>query len=142
MPSSVEDLCRHLASAFAEGRLEDIPDNYIYPLAVYLPDGIRIEMSPRETAEAVFVRRTVALKAGMRSVRVGIAGVTEMEGGRIPVSLTWEFLDANGQPIGQSSMRYFCRRSRDGTLRVEMIEFTELAFPEAAPRPADGSLPN
>jgi hypothetical protein len=142
MPSSVEDLCRHLASAFAEGRLEDIPDHYIYPLAIYLPDGIRIEMSPRETAEAVFLRRTVALKAGMRSVRVRIAGVTEMQGGRIPVSLSWEFLDANGRRIGLSSMRYFCRRSADGTLRVEMIEFTEIAFADAVPRPSGGSLPN
>lgn len=132
MSSKVEELCQTLASAFADGRLEFLSDNYVYPLAVYSPGGVRVEMTPEETADTIFARRTRALKAGMRSVRVRIDEIAEMHGGRIPIRLSWDFLDAEGRRIGTSSMRYYCRRFADGTLRVEMIEFTEQAFTDAS----------
>jgi len=142
MPSSVQELCRHLACAFSEGRLDGLSDHYAYPLVIYLPEGIRIEMTPEDTAEAIFARRMVALKAGMRSVRVRIAKVAEMEGRRIPVRLSWDFLGEDGRLIGRSSMRYFCRRSADGALRVEMIEFTRIAFSETLPKSAGSARRN
>lgn len=139
MSSTVEELCEALAAAFSEGRLEHLSRYYVYPLAVYSPRGVRVETTPEETAEAVFARRAMALRSGMRSVRVQIAEVAEMTGGRIPVLLSWDFLDADGRRIGRSSMRYFCRRSADGLLRVEMIEFSELAFSESWPPTGPGT---
>lgn len=128
MSSSVQELCEALASAFSDGRLNGLAAFYAYPLAIYSPGRVRVEVTPEETESALFRRRGLALRAGMRSVRVRIWDVAEMTGGRIPVRLSWEFLDADGQRVGLSAMRYFCRRSPDGTLKVEMIEFTELAF--------------
>jgi hypothetical protein len=128
MSSSVEELCRALVSAFWEGRLERLSDHYTYPLAVYLPDGVRIEMTPDVTAEAILVRRKAALRAGMRTVRLEIAEVTESPQGRVVVGLSWDFLDAQGRRLDRSEMRYYCRRWPDGVVRVEMIEFTKLGF--------------
>jgi hypothetical protein len=135
MALSVEELCHALVSAFTEGRVDGLSDHYVYPLVIYLPKGFRVEMTPKETAEMVFARRAAAVRAGMQSVRLRIAEVAEMDGGRIPVRLSWEFLDGGGGTIARSALRYFCRRSADGSLRVEMIEFTEIAFPDATPRP-------
>jgi hypothetical protein len=142
MASSVEELCHALVSAFSEGRVDRLSDHYVYPLVIYLPKGFRVEMTPKETAETVFARRAAAVLAGMQTVRLRIAEVAEMEGGRMPVRLSWDFLDSEGRTIARSTMRYFCRRAEDGTLRVEMIEFTEIAFPDAAPRPEPPTLRN
>jgi hypothetical protein len=128
MATSVEELCDSLAAAFSKGRTERLSQYYVYPLVVYLPDGIRIEMTPEQTAETVFARRAVALRAGMRSVQVRIEEVREIEGGRFVTRLSWEYLGAGERRIARSAMRYFGRRFADGTLRIELIEFTELAF--------------
>lgn len=128
MATSVEDLCQALATAFSRGDVDALSDHYVYPLVVYLPDGLRIDMSPEDTARAAFARRAAAVRAGMRRVRVRILDVAEMEGNRIPASLSWDFLDGGDRLIGSSRMRYFCRRSAEGRLRVEMIEVSTLAF--------------
>jgi hypothetical protein len=128
MATSVEELCTMLASAFSEGRMERVAEYYVYPLVVYLPTGVRIEMTPEETAETVFARRAVALQAGMRCVRATVYEVRELEGGRFVAHLSWDFLDAGNRRIGRSEMRYFGRRAADGRLRLELIEFSELAF--------------
>ena len=133
MSSSVEELCRALVTAFSEGRLECLAEHYTYPLAIYLPRGVRIEMTPDQTVAAVELRRETALRAGTESVRLAIANVTESPQGRITVGLSWEFLDAGGERIDRSVMRYYCRRWPEGAVRVEMIEFTEIAFSEAMP---------
>jgi hypothetical protein len=129
MATSVEELCTTLALAFSEGRTERLSEHYIYPLVVYLPAGVRIELTPEQTAEAVFARRVVAMRAGMRSVRVRIDEIREIKGGRFMARLIWEYLDAGDRRIAASKMCYFGRRSADGTPRVELIEFSELAFP-------------
>jgi hypothetical protein len=133
MSSSVEELCRALVTAFSEGRLDRLSDHYTYPLAIYLPHGVRIEMTPDQTVAAVKARRKAALRAGLGSVRLTIASVTETPQGRITVGLSWEFLDEAGGRIDRSVMRYYCRRWPEGAVRVEMIEFTEIAFAEALP---------
>lgn len=137
--SSVEDMCAALVAAFVEGRLENLPRHYVYPLAVFLPDGVRIEMTPDVTTEKIFARRAAAMREGMRDVRLRIADVREVPNGRVTVDLSWEFVDVNGQPIDRSTMRYFCRRDPDGSVRVEMIEFSEIAFADSVtadpPRP-------
>jgi hypothetical protein len=135
MATTVEELCESLASAFSTGRLDDVLGHYIHPLAIYMPDGFRVEMTPEETMEVIFVRRALALRAGMQTVRVTIDRVDTIEGGRILVHLSWDFLGAGGDRVGRSVMRYFCRRAPDARLRVEMIEFMEKAF-EAAERTA------
>lgn len=141
MTSSVEELCETLASAFADGRIEGVWQYYTYPLIIFTPGGIRIEIRPEETAEAIFARRALALRAGMRSVRVTIASIEERPRGRIPVELAWDFVDARGRSVGRSAMRYFCRRDTAGTLRIEMIEFSQLAFSDTieVPRASDRS---
>jgi hypothetical protein len=64
-------------------------------------------------------------------VRVTIGEIEEIDAGRLRVGLAWDFLDTGGQSLGRSELRYFCRRGMDAALRVEMIEFSQLAFPEA-----------
>jgi hypothetical protein len=120
-----------LARAFKEGRLDRLSSHYFYPLAIYSPIGLWLEATPQETAEMIFRRRAAALKAGMADVRVTIGNATEEVAGRLTVDVAWEFMNASGQRIDRSELRYFCRRGADGKLRVEIIEFSQLAFAEA-----------
>lgn len=132
MAETVRELCNALALAFREGRLETLPEHYTYPLAIYSPRGLWIEGTPQETTEIIFRRRAAALKAGMADVRVTIGETAEVDGGRLRVGVAWEFLDARGRSLGRSELSYFCRRGADAQLRVEMIEFSRLAFEEAS----------
>jgi hypothetical protein len=128
---TVQDLCMALALAFREGRLERLSDHYIYPLAIYSPRGLWIEGTPQQTAEIIFRRRAVALALGMADVRVTIGEIAEVDGGRLRAGVAWDFLDARGRSLGRSELSYFCRRGADAQLRVEMIEFSRLAFEDA-----------
>jgi hypothetical protein len=128
---TVAELCTALATAFREGRLDRLSAHYLYPLAIYSPDGLWLEGSPAETAEIIFRRRAAALKAGMRDIRVTIGAVSEEDGGRLRAEVAWDFLGAGGQDIDRSELKYYCRRGADGALRVEMIEFARLAFADA-----------
>jgi hypothetical protein len=120
-----------LARAFKEGKLEVLSSHYLYPLAIYSPIGLWLEANPQETAEMIFRRRAAALRAGMADVRVTVGETTEGVMGRLAVDVAWDFLNAAGQAIDRSELRYYCRRGADGQLRVEMIEFSRLAFAEA-----------
>lgn len=138
MSMSVEEFCGALAAAFVEGRVDGLSAWYVYPLPIYLPEGYRIEMTPDATAKAVLARRALAMRAGMKSVQVRISEISEPAADRLSVQLSWEFLGASGEMIDRSFMRYFCR-STEGTLRVEMMEFTRLAFTGSPVGPEAGS---
>jgi len=125
---TVPELCMALALAFKEGRLDRLSEHYVYPLAIYSPSGLWIEANPRETADIVFLRRALAVKAGMADLRVAVGTIKELAGGRIKVGVSWEYLDAVGRTLGRSKLNYYCRRGEDAVLRVEMIDFSELAF--------------
>ena len=137
MADTVAELCASLARAFKEGQLEQLASHYLYPLAIYSPTGLWLEASPQETAEVIFRRRAAALKAGMADVLVTMDVPTAEDAGRLRVDVAWEFVNAAGELIDRSALRYFCRRCPDGQLRVEMIEFSQLAFSDAhrAPEP-------
>jgi hypothetical protein len=120
-----------LARAFKEGRLDRLSAHYLYPLAIYSPIGLWLEANPQETAEMIFRRRAAALKAGMADVRLTVGNATEEVAGRLTVDVAWDFVNVSGQRIDRSELRYFCRRGSDGNLRVEIIEFSQLAFAEA-----------
>jgi hypothetical protein len=128
---TVAELCASLARAFKEGQLDRLSSHYLYPLAIYSPIGLWLEANPQETAEMIFRRRGAALRAGMADVRVTVGEPVEGVTGRLAVDVAWDFLNAAGQLIDRSELRYYCRREADGQLRVEMIEFSRLAFAEA-----------
>ena len=128
MATSAQQFCDTIAAAFSEGRTEGLSAHYLYPLTIYTPSGVRIEMTPDQTAKAVFARRAAALQAGMKSVRARVNRVEESERGRIIIHLSWDFLDAVGRPFARNVMRYFGRRTEEGALCIEMIEFSEMAF--------------
>jgi hypothetical protein len=120
-----------LAQAFKEGHLERMASLYHYPLAIYSPSGLWLEANARETVEIVFRRRVAAIRAGMSDLRVTIGKPIEDGAERIRVNVAWDFVKADGTVFDRSRLRYFCRRDPDGQLRVEMIEFSQLAFAEA-----------
>jgi hypothetical protein len=128
---TVAELCASLAQAFKEGQLDRLSSHYLYPLAIYSPIGLWLEANPQETAEMIFRRRAAALRAGMAEVRVTVGEPVEGVTGRLAVDVAWDFLNAAGLTIDRSELRYYCRRGADGQLRVEMIEFSRLAFAEA-----------
>lgn len=131
MRDRILKFCESLADDFAEGNLDDITDKYVYPLAIYYPTGVRMEKTPAETKNAIFTRRSAALAVGMDRVQVVLHEIGELDGDRFSVLLDWRFLNAEGVAIGESTIRYFCKATTDGHIRVELIEFLKIAFPNA-----------
>lgn len=125
----VQHICEKLASAFAVGQFDDVTQYYLYPLVVYLPTGMRMDMAPEDTIDAIFQRRGAAKSAGMTDVKVTIHEIGENKDGRIPVHVAWNFTNKSGASVGKSEIRYFCRLMPNGAIRIELMEFLTLAFP-------------
>ncbi len=126
---AVRLICEKLASAFAVGRFDDVTRYFNYPLVVYLPTGMRMDMTPEDTIDAIFQRRGAAKSAGMTDVKVTIHDIGENREGRIPVHLVWNFTNKSGESVGKSEMRYFCRVMPNGAVRIELMEILTMAFP-------------
>ncbi len=124
--------CAAIIRSFIDGQLDDIDRFYTYPLAVYSPAGLRLELTPEDTRKALFLRRAAALNAGMVTVNLVIHEIGDRSLGRFPISLQWDYIGPGSQVIGTSILRYFCRVMPDNQISIEMLEFLQLAFPTAA----------
>lgn len=132
MPWDVADFCQTCADEFLTGELGAMVARHALPLAVYLPDRIRVRLTREDLLSAIARRRALALDAGTARIRVTVLVIDDMNDGRLPLMIEWSFLDANDRQIARNRMRHYCRRGLDGEFRVEMVEILRLGFARPA----------
>ena len=91
-----------------------------------------VERTIEDTLKALFDRREVALRAGTARIRTRVVRIGEHReirdgaasaSSRFPVRVDWDFLSVSGTLIARNELRYYCRYSEDGEIRIEILEF-------------------
>ena len=130
MAWDVADFCQTSADEFVSGDLEAMARRHALPLAVYLPDRIRVSLTRDDLLSALGRRRALAVDAGTTSIRVTALVIDALNDERLTLLVEWSFLDVDGRQIASNRMRHYCRRDPEGGLLVEMVEFLRLGFPD------------
>lgn len=133
VPSAVRNVLSQHEALFPDGPLALLAMNFAHPLAVYLPEGLRIEHTVADTIAALGRQQAVAREAGMRSVRHTILTATQVRPGRFTVLVQWDFLNLDQSCIADNWVRYFLSRQADGAYLIEMVEYIRRAFPDVPP---------
>ncbi len=130
LPDGVREMLARHEKVFPTRDVASLAADYRNPVAVFLPDGLRVEKTPEDTAATLRRLRQVALDHGTVSVRFQVLGIGEVRPDRPSVLVSWTFLGADGAVRGRSRVRYFMARQPDGGLLIEMLEYEATAFAE------------
>ena len=123
MAPSIPTFMQALADAFLKGDHKKLADVYSYPLAIFLDGEIVIEKTSEDALNNLFIRRGTVLAAGAAKIETTVLESGETSSGRFPVTVAWRFLNETGTVIADSEMRYFCRFTDTGAIKIEIIEF-------------------
>lgn len=125
-----QDLIQALADGFLDGDPLDLAEFYSHPLAIYHGEAVRVEATPEETAKSVIRRRMRLREAGAAKILAEVHAFDCSADGRLRLRVTWTYLDAKQKKLDATALTYFCRESADHSLKIDMILFDALAFPD------------
>jgi len=128
VPEGVRLLIARHEDLFSAGDAGDLAADYRNPVAVFLPDGLRVEETPVDTAATLRSLQVVARKRGMVRVRALVLGLRAVRPDRPAVTVSWRFLDAAGHELARNRLKYFCAVQPDGRYLIEMLEYERAAF--------------
>lgn len=108
-----------------------------FPIAYYLPERVLVFSRPD-----VLKARFIAHEAYLKSVgvhRIQPRQVTVLDGTdmRAMIALEWHYLNADGEILRQSQVRYvLCRNEEVGDLQIELVDYSVTAYPEYMEQPS------
>lgn len=119
-----------LAQLFMRQNFSALAGYFDTPVPLYTPDRV-IVLKKRVWIERALMAYFGVLKnAQVVRVRPVLLDVEDTTPKRNMVLVRWEFLDAADTPVCSSTARYVLRRGdTEGRARIELIEYTEMAFP-------------
>ncbi len=119
------------ANLLAEGRLSRMARSYSVPLMVLLTrTGNWHRLASRQAILQTFYSKHLGVKeAGVGRLRACVMSETFTAPDRCRAEVTWFYVDRDARRLGRTVARYFLSRRADG-LRVDMIEFRQVAFPQ------------
>jgi hypothetical protein len=130
LPDGVRELFARHERMFVAGSAADLAADYRNPVAVFLPDGLRVERTPADTIAVLERLQTVARDNGVVAVRHAVADLRAMRPDRPAVTVAWTFLGARRIAVARSRVRYFLSRQVDGRFLIEMLEYEAIGFTE------------
>ena len=121
-----------LADAFLQGRIDYVTGWFAYPQPVYLQGDLQVFGSADTLGEALLLYREAALSIGTVTLRPRIVAEGVPVRGSSTLWVEWDHLDAEGRCLRTNQVRYVTHQA-EGDLypRVEMIDYTVTAFPDA-----------
>ena len=131
MHSHIAAQLRFRGELLLAGRIEELLENYIFPLPIFLPDE-RVLLSGQQEALLFFsLMRQALLRDGIVALRPEVRAVELPRGRRFRVWVDWNELTLTGGAGRSSSAIYFCRATALGP-QVEMVNYTRASMPDLA----------
>ncbi len=116
------------AASLTAGRYDLLVEEYLYPLAVYLPGRPPMAATP-QTAWGFFQAFHAAMvAAGMTILTARVVAEGLPQGGRTQTWTDW-FGEGPGVPRQQVAQTICYRRAEKDENRTELLEFTRLDLP-------------
>jgi chitinase len=133
MPDTTLQFLTKLAQAFDEDRLFAMAQHFIYPVPVYVHDGLLVFGAPETIVEALAEYRQIADASGVKRIVPRIIA----EGVRIKGSsnlwVEWDHLDHSGTCVRTSLVQYVLHHACCAQCpRIELVDYHVPAFPELA----------
>jgi len=130
--SAVRDFFRSQARHLTDGHIDQMIRPYDTPLPVYLPMRRDWVMLPgRDNLQRAFEAKYAALQeAGISALNAVPMEMRDGRPGQCRARICWFYHDADGRRQGQTVATYYM--SCEGSLRVAMLEFESVAFPQLA----------
>lgn len=128
VPDGVSRMLARHEVVFSSGDAGNLGADYRNPVAVFLPEGLRVEETVEDTVAVLRRLQGAARQHGVVRFVHGIADVRMVRPDRPAVLVDWQFLDRAEREIARSRVRYFCAQQSDGRFLIEMLEYERTAF--------------
>ncbi len=141
MSNQLQSFFSRQAQHLREGRITALAQSYQTPLPVYLVGDARWhKLSTRRDVVSVFEAKHAGVAAAgigrMRACVIGSASAAPTNPKsvaaiprRVRADVIWFFVGSDGSPQDRTTASYFMQRV-GGRLRVVMIEFYQIGFPQ------------
>ncbi|MEO9574612.1 MAG: hypothetical protein ABJ263_03665 [Tateyamaria sp.] len=120
-----------LSQNFMRGRLDAVVEHFVFPIPLYAGDSLQVFGAPCTFKEVLTMYRDATLHAGITQLVPRILANGLPVNGYSNVWVEWDHHDADGTCLKTSQVHYVFFHAAAAQLpKIEMIEYTELAFPE------------
>ncbi|WP_415921008.1 hypothetical protein [Tateyamaria sp. SN6-1] len=120
------------AEAFMQDRMEFLSNFFAYPQPVFLRGELQVFGAADTFIEALRLYRAAAMEIGTVTLRPRIVADGLTVRGYGSVWVEWDHLDADGTCLRTNQVRYATYQDAGALYpRIEMIDYTVTAFPEA-----------
>lgn len=128
VPDGVRKMLARHEGTFSTGDAGDLAADYRNPVAVFLPEGLRVEETAADTVAVLRRLQATARLNGVVRVTHAITELRAVRPDRPAVTVVWRFLDKTGQELARSRVRYFLAQTADGGFLIEMLEYERTGF--------------
>lgn len=131
MSTTLQPFFSAQAQLLADGRIGSLARHYATPLPVLLPKSDAWMVLPARAAviETFWSKHRSVRAAGVGRLRACVTREAAGGGDRRMAEVTWFYVGAGGRRLGRTVARYYVARRAEG-LRVELLEFRRVAFPQ------------
>ncbi|WP_299724753.1 hypothetical protein [uncultured Tateyamaria sp.] len=128
-----------MARNFWENRLDSVAEHFAYPMPLYADDGLQVFGAACTLKEGLSLYRDAAIRAGIVRMNPRILAEGLTVNGYSNVWVEWDHINADGVCLRTSQVHYVFYRDAGALFpRIELVEYTVLAFPEV---PASIAMP-
>jgi len=120
-----------LSHDFMQGRLDTVVEKFVFPIPLYAGEVLQVFGAACTFQEVLTMYRDATLNAGITRIEPRLLADGLPVNGYRNVWVEWDHLDAEGTCLKTSQVHYVFHHSKAALLpKIEMIEYTQLAFPE------------
>lgn len=131
MQEQIEDIVSTMNRLYSEGRLDEVLTLFSLPLPVYTRSGLDLKPSREEIKRSLLSLLWAAREAGsvklvhqIISIRPSLRNVSTV------ARVEWNYLDESDASVGSSDVNYYFGLNAQQEVRVFMVEYLKLSFPE------------
>ena len=120
-----------LSLSFMQGRLDAVVENFVFPIPLYAADSLQVFGAACTFKEVLTMYRDATLNAGITRIEPRVVAEGLPVNGYSNVWVEWEHMDVAGNCVKTSQVHYVFYLAEAALFpKIEMIEYTMLAFPE------------
>lgn len=126
MPQTAEEFCTRQCKYFAANDLTAIADSFSLPAAIYYNDRIAVFEDRKDLIDLLKSKRDMLKSHGYKYTEFRVIAQTLAAGNHFSFWVEYLSYDAADCIIATSTSRYFCLRSANQKLSVQLVEYLKL----------------
>lgn len=130
MTRTIDQLFERQAEAFFAGDIDDIVENFNFPLPIYVADEVFV-YDRDSLASAMAQYREVIRAEGIDGLKARVVAQGLPIRGRSTVWVEWDHVSANGSRIRTNQAQYMLAQAEGiRAPKIDMVDYRQVSFPE------------